>query len=148
MIDELEGLPSLEADRPMLLNFSTHGAPLTSLSSSLTERYQELLRAYVVMGAGGLADEMHRLAETLATAGCAAPQLMELHLETLGKQVEGLGNRSARHVMTRADLLVLEVMVHLAEAYRRRYAETASDPQHNARQLAPWVHRNETSFAA
>ncbi len=62
LIDELEGLPSLESDRPVLLNFATHEAPLTSLPSSLTERYQELLRAYVVMGAGGLADEMHRMA--------------------------------------------------------------------------------------
>lgn len=146
LIDELEGLPSLATDRPVLLDIT----PLATnaIPSSLAERYRELLRAYVVMGAGGLTDEMRRLAETLAADGCGAPQLMELHLETLGKQVEGLGNRSARHVMTRADLLVLEVMVHLAEAYRRRYAEASGDPRRDSLQLAPWVHRNETAFAA
>ncbi len=142
LIHELEGLPTLSADRPMLLDRPPSAA--NSLPASIAKRYQELLRAYVVMGAGGLAEEMHRLAETLAGEGYAAPQLMELHLETLGKQVEGLGNRSARHVMTRADLLVLEVMVHLAEAYRRRYVESAGDPQ----PLAPWIQRNEPAFVA
>ncbi|MCX7428226.1 MAG: hypothetical protein NTW96_21685 [Planctomycetia bacterium] len=37
--------------------------------------------------------------------------------------VQGLGVRSTRHVMTRADLLVLEIMIHLAEGYRSRYQE-------------------------
>jgi hypothetical protein len=36
--------------------------------------------------------------------------------------------------MTRADLLVLEVMVHLAESYRHRYRERVCPPQ---QQLLP-----------
>ena len=39
------------------------------------------------------------------------------------EMVRGLGTRSTRHVMTRADLLVLEIMTHLAEGYRHRYLE-------------------------
>ena len=42
--------------------------------------------------------------------------------------LQGLGERSTRHVMTRADLLVIEVMLHLAEGYRRRYQERVHPP--------------------
>ena len=43
--------------------------------------------------------------------------------------VHGLGARSSRHVMSRADLLGLEVMVHLAEGYRQRYEEKIRPPR-------------------
>ena len=43
-----------------------------------------------------------------------------LHVQVLEELVRGLGNRSARHVMTRADLLLVEILVHLAERYRMR----------------------------
>ncbi len=46
---------------------------------------------------------------------------MQLHVHVLEELIGSLGNRSARHVMTRADLLVLEIMAHLADGYRRRY---------------------------
>ena len=70
------------------------------------------------MGSGNLSSEMAALAELLAAAGVTAPQTMQLHVEVLEELVRGLGSRSARHVMSRADLLVLEVLVHLAERYR------------------------------
>jgi hypothetical protein len=54
---------------------------------------------------------------------------MLLHLKVLEELIHGLGSRSARHVMSRADLLVLEVMVHLAEGYRSRYLERRHPPQ-------------------
>jgi hypothetical protein len=43
-----------------------------------------------------------------------------LHVQVLEELVRGLGNRSARHVMTRADLLLVEILIHLAERYRLR----------------------------
>jgi len=49
--------------------------------------------------------------------------------------LHGLGARSTRHVMTRADLLVLEVMVHLAEGYQRRYEQRVNPPQQLTREL-------------
>jgi DNA-binding response OmpR family regulator len=101
------------------------------LPAPLVSHYRELLRAYIIMGSGNLAAEMQALAELLASAGISAPQTMQLHLQVLEELVRGLGNRSARHVMTRADLLVLEVMVHLTEGYRQRYHER----QHPAEQL-------------
>ena len=90
------------------------------MSDSLIAHYRELLRTYVVMGTGNLTVEMERLSGVLVAAGVTAQQAMELHLSVLEEMVEGLGTRSARHVMNRADLLVLEVMIHLAEGYRIR----------------------------
>jgi hypothetical protein len=52
-------------------------------------------------------------------------------VEVLEELVAGLGNRSARHVMNRADLLALEVLGHLADGYRTRYY----DRRHPPRQL-------------
>jgi hypothetical protein len=93
---------------------------LIELPPALADHYRELLRAYVIMGAGNLATEMSALAELLATAETSAQQAMQLHVEVLEELIQGLGNRSARHVMNRADLLALEVMGQLADRYRQR----------------------------
>ncbi len=99
---------------------SPSGPPEPSLSLALKDHYREMLRAHVIMGSGNLSAEMADLAELLATGGVTAPQAIQLHVEVLEELVRGLGNRSARHVMTRADLLVLEILVHLTERYRAR----------------------------
>ena len=105
---------------------------LLQLPEKLVAHYAELLRAYVIMGSGNLTAEMAALAGLLAAAGVTPQQTMMLHLKVLEQLVHGLGSRSARHVMSRADLLVLEVMVHLGEGYRTRYLDRKSPP----RQLA------------
>ena len=92
-----------------------------TLPRQLVEHYQELLRAYVIMGSGNLAPEMSQLAEVLAASKVSARQAMLLHLSVLEEMVVSLGNRSARHVMNRADMLVLELMGKLAERYRGQY---------------------------
>lgn len=99
-----------------------------ALPKELVQHYRELLRTYVIMGSGNLAAELARLAEMLATAGVSARQTMQLHLYVLEELVHGLGTRSTRHVMTRADLLALELMIHLAEGYRKRYHERIHPP--------------------
>jgi DNA-binding NarL/FixJ family response regulator len=104
------------------------GEPL-ELPEKLVAHYAELLRAYVIMGSGNLSAEMHTLADLLATAGITPQQTMLLHLDALEQLIHGLGSRSARHVMSRADLLVLEVMIHLAEDYRQRYLERNHPPR-------------------
>jgi len=100
-----------------------------ALPENLVTHYADLLRTYVIMGSGNLSVEMQSLADLLATAGVTPQQTMFLHLRVLEELIHGLGSRSARHVMTRADLLVLEVMVHLAEGYRQRYLERNDPPQ-------------------
>jgi len=47
----------------------------------------------------------------------------------LEELIRGLRNRSARHVMHRADLLGLGVMVHLAEGYRHRFVDRVRPPR-------------------
>jgi DNA-binding response OmpR family regulator len=100
----------------------------SSLPAELVSHYHELMRAYVIMGSGNLGDSMARIAELLADARVTAPETMQLHVKVLEEMVRGLGARSARHVMTRADLLVLEVMVHLSEVYRKRYFQRIEPP--------------------
>lgn len=105
---------------PLPLSSSPPSAA-ADLPERLVAHYRELLRAYVVMGAGNLADEMAKLANLLTEADVSAQRAMQLHVHVLEELIGSLGNRSARHVMTRADLLVLEIMAHLADGYRRRY---------------------------
>lgn len=88
--------------------------------------YQELVRSYVIMGTGTLVAEVSRLAEVLVAGGLTPPDVLDFHLARVGKLVEGLGNRSTRHVMARANLLALELMVHLGACYQRRLDERAA----------------------
>ncbi len=62
----------------------------------LVAHYREMLRAYVVMGAGNLADEMNTLANLLAEAGISARRTMQLHVQVLEELIGTLGNRSAQ----------------------------------------------------
>jgi DNA-binding NarL/FixJ family response regulator len=103
--------------------------PDPQLPEPLVAHYRELLRTYVIMGSGKLTEEMNTLAELLASAGITSQQAMWLHLRVLEDLVRGLGNRSARHVMNRADLLVVDVLVHLAERYRERYLDRVAPPR-------------------
>lgn len=108
-------------------------SPLHSAAGDLPEalvaNYRDVLRAYVIMGVGNLTVEMSKLAELLAAAGVSAHRAVQLHLDVLERLVRGLGARSTRHVMNRADLLVLELMIHLADGYRRRYRDVETPPE-------------------
>jgi DNA-binding NarL/FixJ family response regulator len=114
----------------------THGSAakpdvleLVRLPDNLVAHYRELLRAYVIMGSGNLTGDMQELSELLVSSGITPQQTMLLHLQVLEELVRGLGSRSARHVMTRADLLVLEIMIHLAEGYRGRLIDSVHPPR-------------------
>jgi DNA-binding NarL/FixJ family response regulator len=118
------------APSPNLIRPRTNSEPTRcDLPERLVGHYRELLRAYVVMGVGNLVEEMTGLASLLADAGISARRTMQLHVHVLEELIASLGNRSARHVMNRADLLVVEVMAHLADGYRRRYHEREHPPQ-------------------
>ncbi len=107
-----------------------HGSRPTfsEFPEQLVHHYRELLRTYVIMGSGNLARELRRLAEVMIGVGLGARRTMRLHVLVLEELIRGLGTRSTRHVMTRADLLVLELMIHLAEGYRQRYQERVHPP--------------------
>lgn len=92
------------------------------------KRYRDLLQAYVVMGAGNLSREISRLVDLFTLEGISAHDAMQLHIEVLEGMIHGLGRRSARHVMNRADLLAMELMIHLADSYRQRWLDHEAPP--------------------
>lgn len=104
------------------------------LPPQLIKHYGELVRAYVVMGSGNLAEEMRALAELLVVAGVTAHEAMLMHLDVVQELVRGRGTRSAKHLVSRAQLLILEIVVHLAEGYRGRWLEKEQPVQ---QQLLP-----------
>jgi DNA-binding response OmpR family regulator len=130
-----EGHPSSESNgsdcvEDCLAKAASEGtaAPL-DLPEVLVSHYRELLRTYVIMGVGNLTHEMAALSELLAVSNVSAQRALQLHVAVLSELVQGLGARSARHVMNRADLLVLEVLGHLADGYRQRWLERKDPPQ-------------------
>lgn len=135
LLRDLESCLPQPANDPPIRNSAGDGTatlptkPALDLPPALVARYHELMRSYVIMGSGNLGDDMGRIAELMADAGITAPETMQLHVCVLEAMVHSLGARSARHVMSRADLLVLEVMVYLSEVYRNRYLERRNPPQ-------------------
>jgi DNA-binding NarL/FixJ family response regulator len=125
-IPDLAAPPSLACDGPSSDDLRSASPPLPD---RLVHHYRELLRAHIIMGTGNLTSEMTALAEVLTSAGVTAPQTMQLHLHVVEQVVHGLGNRSARHVLNRADLLILEVMAQLAEGYRQRWNRRVRPPE-------------------
>ena len=81
-------------------------------------QYEQVLRGFVIMGAGRLEKELFQLASDLQQAGSTPRDLLALHLGCVEKMVERLGHRSSRHVVQKADRMLLELMVILAENYR------------------------------
>ena len=110
------------ADRAAGSNPQGAASEQIGLPPEFDEYYQELLRTYVIMGSGNLAAEIIKLAELLSQAEFSPREVLDLHLARVERLVRGLGNRSTRHVMARADLLALELMVRLGECYQRRSA--------------------------
>ncbi|MGE5195317.1 MAG: hypothetical protein ACM3U2_22720, partial [Deltaproteobacteria bacterium] len=114
-----------DADSPTAAQTSASCERL-NLPPEFDEYYQELLRTYVIMGSGNLSAEVIKLADVLSLAGMSPRRVLDLHLVRVERLVRGLGNRSTRHVMARADLLALELMICLGECYQRQLAPAAS----------------------
>lgn len=125
ILEELQELVSEQ--QTVLPAVPCEPSPVTEIPSppdvlsaeTLNHFYDELLRTYVLMGSGRLAGEIGQVAELLFTAGVSLRQALGLHLRRVEKLVNGLGRRSSRHVMTRADLLALELVIQLGECYIR-----------------------------
>jgi DNA-binding NarL/FixJ family response regulator len=85
----------------------------------LQAQYHQLLRLYVVMGAGNLSDEVAHWSSLLAGAGVSVAEFFRLHLECVAQLKQALGNRGSRHCDRRADLLLIELLAHLARHHER-----------------------------
>lgn len=127
LVDDLEAMyggsrDSSSAPRPREAGQRLPG----ELPGELIDHYRELLRTHVIMGSGGLSREIRQLAELLVLVDVTAREAMDVHLYVLEELIQGLGSRSTRHVMVRADLLAMELMMHLAEGYRAAYRRRAT----------------------
>lgn len=91
-----------------------------AIPEGFREDYRELLRAYVIMGTGNLADQIAGQARRLAAVDFSPREALAVHVESLETLIAGLGNRSTRHVMARSDLMALELVVQLGDCYRRQ----------------------------
>jgi hypothetical protein len=136
LIAELEALPhplrqtaGHGADRwyPDAPADTEKGDAAQGLAESFAPHYASLLRSYVLMGSGSLAAEISEMADRLIAARLPPHEALQLHLSSVESLVKGLGNRSARHVMARADLLAVEMMTHLA--HRSQAVTGASAPR-------------------
>jgi hypothetical protein len=127
--EQRESQHLLDAQRALCEHFAA--GPVEherSLPAALGQHYRELLRAHVIMGSGNLSTEMSALAGALDAAQVSAAQALSLHVAAVADLVRGLGSRGARHVMTRADLLIVELLVGLDECRDgdRRYGDATS----------------------
>ena len=107
-------LEELESTKGMDLK----SEPSPSFSYSLKTKYRELLRTHIIMGVGSLTAEREALVDGFVNDKLTSQQVMHLHLQALQQMIDGLGNRSTHHVMSRADLLILELIMSLAERYQ------------------------------
>lgn len=89
-------------------------------SPALNTAYQALLRSYLLRAPGELDPQLPVLINELVALEVPPAGLLALHSAAVVGLLPGLGERSRRHVATRAELLILELMCGLAEAYRRR----------------------------
>jgi DNA-binding response OmpR family regulator len=85
----------------------------------LVDHYRELLQTSVVMGWGNMEEEVTRFNGVLTSAGISADQFMAFHIVAVESLVGELGSRGAKHVMNRADLLALEILLRLCQNYRQ-----------------------------
>jgi hypothetical protein len=86
----------------------------------LTTSYAELLQTYVFFGHGRLDLELDTLARAIAHAGLWSSDVVQLHAECSQRTLARCGARSTRSLQGKIDLLLIEVLVRLADEYRRR----------------------------
>lgn len=118
----LHELRELVAEADVVVDYDDYEPENSSdvaASEHVCRFYDDLLRTYVMMGSGRLGAEIEQLTHLLATAGVSLRRALDMHLTQVEKLVRGLGSRSSRHVMSRADILALELMIQLGECYRR-----------------------------
>lgn len=99
------------------------------LPAELHSYYHELLRTYVIMGSGSLGPDITRMADAISLARLSPREVLQFHVVRVEALIRGLGSRSTRHIIARADLLALELMIRLGECYQQRLIrlETAQD---------------------
>ena len=100
-----------------------------ALPENLVAHYRRAVQGGVIMGSGNLTADMQELSELLVGTGVTPQQTMLLHLQVLEKLSVSQAGEPRRSACDDAhDLLVLEIMIHLAEGYRDQFLERVRPP--------------------
>ncbi len=124
---EREECTELLRHQRQLLNKSPadhQGSPQGSLPPELPRIYFELLRSHVMTGTTSFAAEISKLARTFALAHLTPRQVLQLHVDQVELLIKGIGQRSARHIIDRANVLCLELLLLLCECFEQENART------------------------
>lgn len=79
--------------------------------------YGHLLRTFCMMGEGTLSTELSQLTKILTTANVTTADVLKMHVEQTRELVDKLGTRGSRHVLVRADLMIIELLIHLGDEF-------------------------------
>ncbi|TWT60338.1 hypothetical protein Pan54_10520 [Rubinisphaera italica] len=103
-------------------------ATVTSLTSTRVfdeaakQKYDQILKNMVISGLSGSRQMLLSMLSEFEISGVSPGDILSLHLQALEKLIAGAGEKSTRHILQRADQLLVEVMVSLAETYRQHAA--------------------------
>jgi hypothetical protein len=92
----------------------------TRIPEELKRRYEEVLRTYVFFGTGQLDVELERISGSIEAYHLPAGDILRMHCDCLESLLRGCGTRSVQHLQQNADLLALEILLRLADGYRRK----------------------------
>lgn len=120
--------PDATADGPPAGTLAERFGEAADVPEEIGRLYEELLRTHVMMGTGGLQREVAQLAQALAELRISPRQAVTLHLRQVECLVAALGGRSRRHVLDRADLLILELMTCLGTQYYQQSGGSRAVP--------------------
>ncbi len=90
--------------------------------SRFQPRYDQLLKKVILDGMRSSQQELRSAIAEFRSTLASPGQLLSVHLKAVESLLTGTGNRSSRHILQRADQLLVEAMVCLAEDYRRNAA--------------------------
>lgn len=90
--------------------------------------YRELLQVFVLDDITAWKPLIAELVESLTSADVTASQAIKLHFHATQELVDGRGGQSAKHLLNRANLLAVELVSRLSDAYqvRSRYIMRAA----------------------
>ncbi len=117
-----ESLQQLQQQRDIAARFledsvsADNGRPAPTrdtIPNQVKDYYLELLRTYVIMGAGNLSEDLAHLSHGLAQEGVSMSEAFNLHLDCLTRLIEGLGTQSLRHILSRSNLLSVEFLLNM-----------------------------------
>lgn len=95
--------------------------------------YRELLRTAAISGWVGVSEDIEKLAEQLAASRFSAAEMIDLHIRVIERMICGLGNRSSRHLIHQADLLLIEALAVIGE--HRAYDDMNRTPGESRRDV-------------